>query len=135
MQARLNALRASGETPALRQKDVLEALVRDAYMDFSDLYEKCPRTGAVRFNLSRATRRQLNALDCRHEITETNGRITTRTVVTPSNRATALRTIANRMELYGPNDEASEVSPWEKIVVAAQGTPMMPNAMNYDDEE
>lgn len=111
VQACLNALRAGGEIPALRQKNVLEALVRHACVNFSDLYEKCPRTGAVRFNMSRATRGQRNALDFRHEITETNSEIPTRTLVTPPNRATALWTTASRMVVYGPNDEASEVSP------------------------
>lgn len=135
VQARLNALRSGVEIPAAQQKDVLNALFRDAFMDFSSLYEKCPRTGSVRFNLSRATPRQLNTLEFRHEITESNGRTTTRTIVTPPNRATALRIIASRMGLYDPDDEAREVSPWKRIIMGAQGTPLRPRAMVKDDDE
>lgn len=137
VQARLNALRAGVEIPAAQQKDVLNALFREAFMDFSSLYEKCPRTGSVRFNLSRATPRQLNTLEFRHEITESNGRTTTRTIVTPPDRATALRIIASRMGLYDPDKDAIEVPRFARMVMEAQGTPLRPKAMvvDHDDEE
>jgi hypothetical protein len=135
VQARLNALRAGGETPALRQKDVLEALVRDAFVDFSGLYEKCPRTGAVRLNLSRATPRQLNALEFRHEITVTNGRTTTRTLVTPPNRAASLRTIAGRLGLYSPGEEANGDFTITDLVNACQGPPLQPKPVARNEKE
>lgn len=135
VQARVNALRAGAEIPALKQKDVLDALFRDAFMEFSNLYETCPRTGEVRFNLSRATPRQLNALEFRHEITQTNGRTTTRTLVTPPNRAAPLRIIASRLGLYVADEEASGDSSLAQLVKACQGSPLMPNAMRSRNEE
>lgn len=135
VQARVNALRAGAEIPALRQKDVFDALVRDTFMDFSNLYETCPRTGAVRLNLSRATPRQLNALEFRHEIIQTNGKTTTRTLVTPPNRTAALRIIASRLGLYAPDEEAGGDSSLAQLVRACQGSPLMPNAMRSRNEE
>lgn len=135
VQARLNALRTGVDIPAPRQKDVLDAIFRDLFPDFSSLYESCPRTGRKRFNLSLATPRQLNALEFRHEITEINGSIATRTIVTPPNRAASLRIVASRLGLYDPDKEASGISSIDQLIMACQGTPLMPNAMNYNDKE
>lgn len=101
MRKRVTSLASGLTLPGNDAVAVLKEIIADAYVDLSPLIRRDAGPGEVIYNLSKATPRQIRALEFIQEVTTTGGRQTVRVTIRQKDQAARFRMIAEELGING----------------------------------